>query len=250
MKEMESYSKELGAIDHLLHDGSHAGLSFVGSLLDILVGYLHNLAVHAQISNDADAKATNAAMACDDNLWDCAHADSVSSKAGKHAIFTWSFIRGTLCAQIHSVLDFDALLGSNLVGKFNEVCVVGFAHVRKTGAWRDVGTVERILWHEVDVVCDDHQVADAETGISATGSVADEKSLDAQLVHDADGKGHLFHGVTFIVMESPFHSYDILASEFSEYEFAFVALNGGNREIRYFLVGYDYFLLYFFRQAS
>ena len=90
-----------------------------------------------------------------------------------------------------------------------------------------------MLWEEVDVVGDDHQIADAEVRAHAAGRVRHEERLDAQLVHHALREGDLPHRPSFVVVEATLHGHDVLASELSEDELSAMSLNGRHREVGY-----------------
>ena len=93
-----------------------------------------------------------------------------------------------------------------------------------------------MLWEEVDMVIDNHQVADFEVRIHTSRCVTDEEGLDAQFMHHAFREGNLLHVISFIVMESAFHCHDVLAAQFTEDEFAGMAFYGRNREVGYLAV--------------
>ena len=81
-----------------------------------------------------------------------------------------------------------------------------------------------MLWEEVDMVGDNHQVTNLESGVHATSSVRYEECLDTQLVHDTNGEGNLLHIVSLIVVETSLHSQDVYATQLTENQFAAVAL--------------------------
>ena len=101
-----------------------------------------------------------------------------------------------------------------------------------------------MLREEVDMVGNNHQVANFEGGIHATGSIRDEERLDAQFVHDAYGEGNFLHVVSFIVVETPLHRHDINATQFAEDKGTGMSLYGRNGEVgnltvgNYQLIGY------------
>jgi hypothetical protein len=80
-----------------------------------------------------------------------------------------------------------------------------------------------MLREEVDMVGDDHQVANLECRIHATCSIRYEEGLDAQFVHDTDREGDLLHVVALIVVETALHGEDIYTSELTEDELAAVS---------------------------
>ena len=94
-----------------------------------------------------------------------------------------------------------------------------------------------MLWEEVDVVGDNHQVADSEGRVHASGGIGDIECADAELIHDAHGEGDLLHGVALIIVEASLHGQDVDASELAEDEFAGVSLDGGHGEVGYLTIG-------------
>ena len=109
--------------------------------------------------------------------------------------------------------------------------VIGLVHIRETRTRGEVLATQRMLWEEVDMVGDNHQVTNLEGRIHTTGSIADEEGLDAQLVHNANGEGYLFHIISLIVVETALHSHDVHTTEFTEDECTSVSLNGRYREV-------------------
>ena len=77
-----------------------------------------------------------------------------------------------------------------------------------------------MFWEEVDVVSDNHQVANLELWVHTACSIRNKQCLNPQLIHHADGEGNLFHRVTLIVMETSLHSYDIDTAQFAENQLA------------------------------
>ena len=88
-----------------------------------------------------------------------------------------------------------------------------------------------MLGEEVDMILDDHQVADTEAGVGATSGIADKERLDAQGLHDADGESDLLHAVTLVEVESALHSQNLLAAQLTEDELAGVTLDGRDRHV-------------------
>ena len=86
--------------------------------------------------------------------------------------------------------------------------------------------MERMFWQEVDVVGDEHEVANLKFWIHTSRGVADEEVFDAQFIHDTDREGDLLHVVAFIIMETSFERHDFLAAQATEEQTAAVALNG------------------------
>ena len=107
-------------------------------------------------------------MSSNDYLRNCAHSDSVAANGFKIAVLCWSFECRTLCAYIYTLLHLDAVFLCNIESISNEAFRIWFAHIREARAELVIIlSAQRMLREEVDVVCDDHNVADLEIGIHA-----------------------------------------------------------------------------------
>ena len=230
--------------NHLAHNLGHDGLSLVGCLLHFLVRNLDGDVEAAQVGDHRDAEGADAAVVGHDDLWDGGHAHGVATHGAVHAVFSRCLEGGTCGAQIDAVDQSDVLLLGNLGGQVDELVVVGFVHIREARSGGEVLAAQRVFGEEIDVVGDDHEVANLEGGIHATGSIGDEERLDAQFVHDADGERHLFHGVALVVVEAPLHGHDVYAAQLAEDECAGVSLDGGDGEVGYLGVGNLQFVSY------
>jgi len=104
--------------------------------------------------------------------------------------------------------------------------IVGLMHIWETGTSGIVLSAQRMLGEEVDMVGDDHEVANLECWIHATSSIGYKEGLDANLIHHTDGEGHLFHVISLIIVETSLHRHDIYAAKFSENQFSGVPFNG------------------------
>ena len=135
------------------------------------------------------------------------------------------------------MLHLDAMFGCYAVSLCYKFMAVSFTHVWETRTSRDIRTMQGVLRHVVDVVGDNHQVANLEVRIGATSSIADEKSLDTQFIHDPNGERDLLHRIALIIMEATLHGHHILAAKFSEDEFSGMALYCGYREVWDIAVG-------------
>ena len=104
-------------------------------------------------------------MARYDYFRNSTHADSISTQQTIHLIFGRRFISWALVGQIYALYNLDALLACYVARSFQKGAVVGFRHIRKARPRRDVWAVERVFRLEVDMVCNQHQVADFKIGI-------------------------------------------------------------------------------------
>lgn len=89
---------------------------------------------------------------------------------------------------------------------------------------------------KVDVVADDHDVAHLIVGIGATAGVREKQMADAQKLEHPHRKGYLLHGIAFVKVESSFEDYHRHFVDGPEDEGSLVPFDGGNREVRDFLV--------------
>jgi len=94
-----------------------------------------------------------------------------------------------------------------------------------------------MLWEEVDVVGNDHQVANLKGWVHTTCCIRHEEGLDAQFVHHANGERYFLHVIAFIVVEATLHGHDVNATQFTEDKFARMAFYGRYREVGDFFVG-------------
>ena len=225
------------ASDHLSHDFRHERLCLVGSNLHLFVTYLYRSVLKTQIGDDADAECSDATVVGHNHLRHGAHADGIAAKAVIHLVFCRCLEGGALYADIYAMNQPDAFLLGDALSQGNELPIVGFVHVGETRTGGEILATQRMLGEEVDVVGDDHQVANLEFGVHASRGIAHEKGLDAQFVHDAHGECHLFHVVTFVIVETTFHGHDIHAAELAEDEFSGMSFYCRYGEMGNILVG-------------
>ena len=242
--------KRLNPLNEFAHEERHLWLCGVGSGSDFFVRYFDDFAEAAEVGDDADAEDAHSLMDGDDDFGHGAHANGIGSEQMEHAVLGRSFESGALGGNVDAVTEGDAMGGCDVVDGADEFLIVGFVHAGKARTGGDVLATQGIFGHHVDVVGDDHEVADGEGGVHASCCVGDEEIADAEFVHDADGEGDFLHVVAFVIMEASLHRHDVFAAEFSEYQFAGVAFNGRERKVGD--VGIGDFLLYvdFFGKAS
>ena len=129
------------------------------------MAYLNWYVEATEVGDDADAEYLDAAVAGHDNLWHSAHTYGVATEDAIHAIFGRSLEGRTLYSYIYTMLGIDTLLLGNLVGKVAELLVVCFVHIREARTGREILALQWMLWEKVDVVVDDHQVANLEVWV-------------------------------------------------------------------------------------
>ena len=105
-------------------------------------------------------------------------------------------------------------------------------HIREARTRGEVLAAQRMLWEEIDMVGDDHQVANLKARVHATGSVGDEEGLDAQLIHHANGECDFLHRVSLVEVETALHGHDVHTAQLAKDEFAAVAFHRRDGEVR------------------
>ena len=88
----------------------------------------------------------------------------------------------------------------------DEFTVVGTGHIRETRAEHLHIWPNKRVGQVVDMVTDDHQVADTEGLVDPACSVGDEEILDTEELHHTHREGHLLHRIAFVVVEAPLHT--------------------------------------------
>ena len=205
--------------------------------------HCHGHVEAAKVGDDAHAKGFDATVVCHYHLGHGAHADGIAADSTEHTVFGWRLKRGTLYAYVDTMQKPNAFFLGYGIGLGYQRMVVRLMHVGETRTRGHVLSTQGMLGKEVDMVGDQHQVANLHLGVHASGGVTHKKGLDAQFVHYTHGKGHLLHGVAFIVVETPLHGKDVHAAQLAENQLAGMAFDGGNGKMRYFgvrkLVAFD-----------
>jgi len=102
-----------------------------------------------------------------------------------------------------------------------------------------------MLREEVDMVGDNHQVANLKMRVHTASCIRNKQRLDAQFVHDADREGYLLHGIALIEMEASLHRHDVDTSQLAEYQFATMSLHGRYGKVGNFCI-WDFNLVSYF----
>ena len=116
-------------------------------------------------------------MASNDYLGNGAHADGIAAHPMIHSILGRGFERGALYTYVNAVYHADVFLFDNLVGQLDQPSVLRLVHIGESWPRGEVLSMQRMFGKEVDMIVDDHQVADSEIRIHSTRSVTDEKNF-------------------------------------------------------------------------
>ena len=160
-----------------------------------------------------------------DDLGHCRHADGLSAQFGIHTVLGRCLEGRSLHTHIDTMHEAYAPFLSDVVGQLDELWVVDLMHVGESRSCGEVRPMQRMLGEEVDVVGDDHKVANAEIGAHAASRIRHEELLDAQFVHHAFWEGYLLHRPTFVVVEASLHGQYVLIAKFAEDELAGVSFD-------------------------
>ncbi len=236
---------ESGSAFCFLFQNSHYdGADFVGGLGadgdDFFAGGRFGIRIvgAAFVGDGRQGQHAQAGVDGDDGFGNGGHADDVAADLADEALFGAGFVIGAGDGDISALVGDEVRSASDFQGAIDEVAVVGLAHV---GEARAEGIVvdadERVGVHEVYVIVHDHDVAAFVERIQSAGCVRDDKQVDAEGFHHADGQGDLPGGVAFVEMEAALHGDDGQAGESAANELAFVADGSGDGEVRNIFVG-------------
>ena len=87
----------------------------------------------------------------------------IAPQAMVHLILGRRFIGRALGGKVHTLHRANALFLGNAARHVKQFVVVDFVHVGETRSCREVWPMQRVLGHKVDVVGDEHDVADIES---------------------------------------------------------------------------------------
>ena len=93
-----------------------------------------------------------------------------------------------------------------------------------------------MFWEKINMIGNDHQVANLELRIHASCSIGNEKRLDAQFVHHTNRECNLLHGVSLIEVEASLHGHDIHSSQLSKNQFSTMTFDSGYRKVGNILI--------------
>ena len=153
-----------------------------------------------------------------DDLRNGRHTYCVATQQTIHLVFCGSLEGWSLYTHIDTIGDANLLLLGNVRSLLDQAEIIRLVHIRETRTCGEILTTQRVLWEEVDMVGDNHQVANLEGRVHAASSIRYEERLDAQFVHHTDGECNLLHRVALVEVETSLHSQDVYTSQFAEDE--------------------------------
>src|SRR5665647_3058826 len=84
----------------------------------------------------------------------------------------------------------------------------------------------------MNMVCNNHYIADPVCGVNASGSVAEEQALNSEIFQNPHRESNFLRSITFIKMKPALHGDNFFLTEITVNEFSFVTGNCRDREIR------------------
>ena len=117
--------------------------------------------------------------------------------------------------------------------------VVGVGHVAEAGPeLREVFPAQRRRVIELDVVGDQHEIADTEAAVDAAAGVGDQQGRNAQQPRHPHRIGRLLGGIALIAMEPALHGQYLRAAKPAADKAAPVVGRGGDGKMRQLAVGH------------
>ena len=81
---------------------------------------------------------------------------------------------------------------------------------------------------EIDVVGHNAEIAHVVGRVDSTCGICGDKRLNAQLVHDPNGKRHLLSRVALVAMQAPLHGKHAFSAQLTAYEATHMTRAGGS----------------------
>lgn len=229
--------------DLLQNSGDEAGEAFApfgGDSEDLFDLDRFERIGETDIGDGGEADDFQAGMIGNNDLGDGGHADDIGPESAEHAVFRTGFETGAGDCDEDSALTGDAKFEGRGLGELDQVRSVGMRHVGEAFAEAFIiASPEGVISDEVDVIFQYDDVGEAVLMVHSSGGAGDEEDLDTQFLHDTDGEGDFFEGVTLVEMEAAFHGDDRLPGEFPADQLSGMGLDGRFGEVWDAVVGDD-----------
>jgi len=152
------------------------------------------------------------------------HAHHVGADGAEKAVFRPRFQVWAGHADVHAAMGYEVLPPGDFQGPPHQHGIVGPAHVGKTGAQAVVVHADqRVVVHQVDVIVDDDDVAQAVQRVQPAAGIGDQEQFRAQGAHHPNRERKLPLRIAFIGVKASLHGHDRHAFEHSTDELARVA---------------------------
>ena len=173
----------------------------------------------------------------DDHFRHDTHADHVRTHGPQHAVLGAGFQVRAGHADVNTGMRADAFFERRPRRGGEQPFAVRLDHVRPARPQAlIVGADQRVDPHEVDLVFDDHDVAQLVLRVHAAGSAGDHQHAAAQLLQHAHGQRDLFERPAFVQVEAAIQSQDRRAGQFAVDHARGVGFDRAHREMRHVAV--------------
>ena len=222
------------------------------------------LASDGLVGNEGQTQDLHATVLGSNNLRDSGHTHGVTTNRAKKSALSLGLVARTGDEAVGSVRsDLVVQLESlrSIKNHVLELLVVGITHRRESGAKRIVinaserviagnsglinikeekrKTSQNIIWnknnkltHQTEVILNNHDISNLKVGVQATSRVGYDKKLDTKESHCTDRHDDLFHGVTFVEVESSTHANHLDTTHSSEHQLTGMASDSSSGEAR------------------
>ena len=126
------------------------------------MAYSHRDVEAAEVGDDADSEHLDATVVGYNYFWNGAHTHSVTAQTFVHTILSRSLEGWPLYTHIHAMYNLYVFLLCNLLCQCDHAMVVSLVHIWESRSGREVLSSQRMLWEHVDMIGDNHQVANLE----------------------------------------------------------------------------------------
>ena len=155
------------------------------------------------VGDARDAEYAHLGVARGNHFRNGGHADKIRADGAQISYLSRGFVAWAWQRGVDAFVKANTIAVSFADGHFAEPSVIGHGHVRKARAETLViGSSKRARALKIDVIFDHDQLASYEFAFDATGRVREDYSFDAHAREDADGKGDIFGGITFVQVDA------------------------------------------------
>ncbi len=159
------------------------------------------------------------------------HPYRVCAESSERTDFGGRFITRPRTGKVNTFTNIHLCFCGTLLCQGAQFRVVCIAHIGETASKRVfVLPDERISAHKVDMVFNQHNIADRKRRIDAASRIGENQNFHTEPPHGANRQKNIRHIVPLVKMEPPLHTNHLLARKRACHEPPFVSGRGGNGE--------------------
>ena len=173
-----------------------------------------------QVGHATDPEHANPHVPRHDRLRYGRHANQIRTQSAKSANFGRRLKARTGSGEVYALMQRKALRPRRRLRErtqFHRICLGHIEEaqprLRRISKARLIGANQRIEAQVVDVIGQQHQVANLIMGMDTARSIGQNDRLQPQQPQHPHGKGHLLRRVSLVVMHPPLHDDDRNATE-------------------------------------